>query len=62
MMPSLDHTGVPGFFALTHFHSSTTSGAASLMSFRMRARVFPRQSSRLAMRSEMSTDADFVMT
>jgi hypothetical protein len=32
MMPSCDHTGVPGLFGFTHFHSSTTSGSASLMS------------------------------
>src|SRR5580704_1972654 len=39
MMPACSHTGTP-----LHFHSSTTSGQASLMRFRTRARVAPRQS------------------
>src|SRR5437588_2309489 len=39
MMPACDHTGTP-----RHFHSSTTSGSACLMRFRMRASVAPRQS------------------
>src|SRR5579862_3116495 len=43
MMPSCSQTGVP-----IHFHSSTTSGSASLMSLRIRASVLPRQSPRLA--------------
>src|SRR5882757_7775186 len=39
MMPACDHTGTP-----LHFHSSTTSGSACLMSIRTRASVSPRQS------------------
>src|SRR5262245_52466705 len=37
MIPSCDHTGVP-----IHFHSSTTSGSASLMSLRILFKVSPR--------------------
>src|SRR5215207_7075933 len=39
MMPACSHTGTP-----RHFHSSTTSGSASLMRLRTRASVSPRQS------------------
>ena len=53
MMPSCDQIGVP-----FHFHSSTTSGSASLMSLRILARVSPRQSPSSAILSEMSSDAD----
>src|SRR5947207_3665029 len=53
MMPSCDQTGVP-----IHFHSSSTSGSASLMSLRILPRVFPRQSPSSAILSEMSSDAD----
>src|SRR6266540_2303076 len=35
IMPSCDHTGMPGLVGLTHFHSSTTSGSASWMSLRI---------------------------
>ena len=52
MMPSCDQTGVP-----IHFHSSTTSGSASLMSLRILLRVFPRQSPSSAILFEMSSDA-----
>src|SRR5579862_3878505 len=48
MMPSCSQTGVP-----IHFHSSTTSGSASLMSLRIRASVLPRQSPRLAILSSI---------
>src|SRR2546429_9768318 len=58
MMPSCDQTGVPGLVGLTHFHSSTTSGSASLMSVRILLRVSPRQSPSSAIRFEMSSDAD----
>src|SRR5690349_8796943 len=51
-MPSCDQTGT------FHFHSSTTSGSASLMSFRMRASISPRQSASSAILCEMSADAD----
>src|SRR5688500_14319922 len=54
MMPSCDQTGVP-----IHFHSSTTSGSASLMSLRILASAFPRQSPSSAIRFEMSCDADW---
>src|ERR671918_1849095 len=59
MMPSCDQTGVPGLVGLTHFHSSTTSGTASVMSLRILLRVLPRQSPSSAMRFEMSSDADW---
>src|SRR2546423_8353411 len=52
MMPSCDQTGVP-----IHFHSSTTSGSASLMSLRILPRVSPRQSPSSAILFEMSSDA-----
>src|SRR6478672_8644009 len=39
IIPSWYHVGTP-----RHFHSSTTSGSACLMSFRIRASVSPRQS------------------
>src|SRR5580765_4403804 len=60
MMPSCDQTGVPGLVALTHFHSSTTSGSAALMSRRILPRVSPRQSSSSAILFEMSSEADWV--
>src|SRR5436305_11200495 len=59
MIPSCDQTGVPGLGALAHFHSSTTSGSASLMSLRILLRVFPRQSPSSAILFEMSSDADW---
>src|SRR5208282_3850607 len=54
MMPSCDQTGVP-----LHFHSSTTSGSASLMSLRILLRVSPRQSPSSVILFEMSSDADW---
>src|SRR5467141_2101691 len=54
MMPSCDQTGVP-----IHFHSSTTSGSASLISLRILLRVSPRQSPSPAILFEMSSDADW---
>src|SRR5664279_3217779 len=54
MMPPCDHTGVP-----IHFHSSTTSGSAFLMSLRILLRVSPRQSPSSAILVEMSSDADW---
>src|SRR5437868_1625797 len=54
MMPSRDQIGVP-----IHFHSSTTSGSASLMSLRILLRVSPRQSPSSAILFEMSSDADW---
>src|SRR5881394_1906051 len=55
MMPSCDQIGVP-----IHFHSSTTSGSASLMSLRILLRVSPRQSPSSAILFEMSSDADWL--
>src|SRR5262245_52223606 len=57
MMPPCDQTGTPGLVGFTHFHSSTTSGSASLMRLRMRLSVFPRQSPRSAIRCEMRSGA-----
>src|SRR5205823_3577061 len=51
MMPSCDQIGVP-----IHFHSSTTSGSASLMSLRILLRVSPRQSPSSAILREMSSE------
>src|SRR5436190_20570797 len=59
MMPPCDQTGVPGLVGFTHFHSSTTSGSASLISVRILLRVFPRQSPSSAILFEMSPDADW---
>src|SRR5207302_1885832 len=53
MMPSCDQVGVP-----IHFHSSTTSGSAFLISVRILPRVAPRQSPSSAILFEMSSDAD----
>src|SRR6267142_170720 len=52
MMPSCDQIGVP-----IHFHSSTTSGSAFLMSMRILLRVSPRQSPSSAILFEVSSDA-----
>src|ERR1700722_20395314 len=52
MMPSCDQTGVP-----IHFHSSTTSGTASLMSLRILPRASPRQSPSSAILFEMRSEA-----
>src|SRR5438445_3363311 len=54
MMPSCDQIGVP-----IHFHSSTTSGSASLIRLRILPRVSPRQSPSSAILFEMSSDADW---
>src|SRR5437879_7324658 len=59
MMPSCDHTGVPGFAGLIHFHSSTTSGSAAWISWRTVLRASPRRSAILAIRFEISFDADW---
>src|SRR3954451_9463399 len=59
MMPSCDQTGVPGLVGLTHFHSSTTSGSAYLMSLHILSRVLPRQSPSSAILFEMISDADW---
>src|SRR5215510_9109293 len=54
MIPSCDHTGVP-----IHFHSSTTSGSASLMSVRILLKVSPRQSPSSVILLSISADADW---
>src|SRR6266566_7903392 len=51
MPPSWDHIGVP-----IHFHSSTTSGSASLMRTRILASVSPLQSPSLAICSSISVE------
>src|SRR6059036_3339965 len=53
MIPSCDHTGTP-----LHFHSSTTSGSASLISARTRESVLPRQSSNSLMRASIRREGD----
>src|ERR1051325_7492852 len=53
MMPSCAHTG------FIHFHSSTTSGSACLMSLRILLSVSPRQSPSSAIRCEISSAADW---
>src|SRR3954452_24981063 len=53
MIPSCAHTGVP-----LHFHSSTTSGSASLISARSRESVLPRQSSNSLMRASIRREGD----
>src|ERR1700712_1873936 len=50
--PSWDHTGVP-----IHFHSSRTSGSASVIRARILARVSPRQSPNSAIFSLISSEA-----
>src|SRR5439155_7050000 len=54
MIPSCDHMGVP-----LHFHSSTTSGSASLMSLRILLKVSPRQSPSSAILLSIRSDADW---
>src|SRR5579863_1454708 len=51
--PSCDHTGTP-----LHFHSSTTSRSARLMSARSRDNVFPRQSPSSSIRASMSREGE----
>ena len=60
MIPSCDQTGVPGFVAFTHFHSSTTSGSASLMSVRIRLKVSPRQPANSLILAFIKRDGDSV--
>src|SRR5438876_3684115 len=51
--PLCDQTGVP-----LHFHSSATSGSASLIRARSRASVSPLQSPRSSILASMSSDGD----
>src|SRR5215471_12766393 len=51
--PSCDHTGTP-----RHFHSSTISGPASLMSARIWASISPRQSPNSLILASIRRDRD----
>src|SRR3954447_10911909 len=53
MIPSCDHTGTP-----LHFHSSTTSGSASLIKARSRPSSSPRQSPSSLILASISRDGD----
>src|SRR5215510_4731561 len=53
MIPACDHTGTP-----LHFHSSITSGSASLMRVRTRASVSPRQSLSSLILASISREGD----
>src|SRR5579884_3060243 len=53
MIPSCSHTGTP-----RHFHSSTTSGSAFLISARTAASVSPRQSPSSLIRPSISRAGD----
>src|SRR5918992_3510319 len=53
MIPACDHTGTP-----LHFHSSTTSGSACLISVRIRASVSPRQSPSSSILASISREGD----
>src|SRR4051812_44409042 len=53
MIPSCSHTGVP-----IHFHSSTTSGSASLIKARSWPSILPRQSPSSLIRASMRRDGD----
>src|SRR6516165_4014741 len=55
MIPACDHTGTP-----RHFHSSTTSGSASLIRARSRASSAPRQSPSSLILPSMSWAAVFM--
>src|SRR5882672_1271073 len=53
MIPSCDQTGTP-----RHFHSSTTSGTACLISARTWPSVLPRQSPNSLIRESISREGD----
>src|SRR6476620_791396 len=53
MIPACSHTGTP-----LHFHSSTTSGTACLISSRTRASVSPRQSASSLIRASINCEGD----
>src|SRR4051812_27820690 len=53
MIPSCDHTGTP-----RHFHSSTTSGSACLISARIRDSILPLQSPSSLILSSISLEGD----
>src|SRR5258708_13825262 len=56
MIPSCDHTGTP-----LHFHSSTTSGSASLISARSRPSSSPRQSPSSLILASISREGDLLL-
>src|SRR5512135_2356460 len=59
MMPSCSHTGTPsGLDTFRHFTSSTTLGAASLMSARRRDSISPRHPPRALILASISFDGD----
>src|SRR5579864_5882844 len=53
--PACDHTGTP-----RHFHSSTTSGSASLTRLRSRPSILPRQSPSSSILASISREADLL--
>src|SRR3954447_8352923 len=53
MIPACSHTGVP-----LHFHSSTTSGSASLTRARSRLSISPRQSPSSSILASIKSDGD----
>src|ERR1044071_8800728 len=53
--PSCDHTGTP-----LHFHSSTTSGSASLTKGRSRLSTLPRQSPSSLILASISREGDLL--
>src|SRR5215510_834026 len=53
--PSCDHTGTP-----LHFHSSTTSGSASLTKVRSRLSILPRQSPSSLILASISREGDLL--
>src|SRR4051812_21575257 len=55
IIPACDHTGTP-----LHFHSSTASGSACLMSMRTLASVSPRQSPSSSMRASISREGELL--
>src|SRR5262245_15845898 len=55
--PSCDHTGTP-----LHFHSSTTSGSASLTKARSRPSILPRQSPSSLILASISRDGDLAFS
>src|SRR5205085_658914 len=61
MIPSCDQTGTPDieFDGFLHFTSSITSGSACLMRVRIRASIFPRQSSSCLIGASIKSESDF---
>src|SRR5579864_7137753 len=53
--PSCDHTGTP-----RHFHSSTTSGSASLIKVRSRLSIRPRQSPSSSILASINREGDLL--